>query len=461
MIPCNSSFRDISGQVFIAENKIVRSIHKVYAEHWTKAIDSGFFDKVTKKGLLLEFSETQALENSWKSITSPLLPVISYPYEWCFEQYKDAALLTLDMLDTSLEYGLILKDATAYNIQFIGSKPIFIDHLSFEIYKDGSPWQAYLQFCRHFLAPLALMSKRSIYCGRMLFAWVDGLPLDLVATLLPFFTRFYPSLGIHIHMHAKMQQKYSDARTATRKVQNINLSIEKIKKLSLSLRMAIETLTLPKALQTEWGEYYTDTNYSENAAFDKKTYLEKIAVQYSRHGLAIDMGANEGVYSRFLTKYYSHVLAADIDYLAIEKMYKSLKVENNIKVNPLVLDLNNPSPGIGFGNDERSPFAARFQGVYVSALALIHHLVFTAGIPLYKIANYFAQLVEKEGVFVLEFVPTEDSQVQRLLAARSLENILPYSLDLCLDAFQKDFTLLERHDVTESLRTLLVFQKKR
>ncbi len=199
---CAGSFRDTSGQVYFIDGKIIRTIETIYSKHFEHGVQSGFFKQAIDKGLLLEFTEIDPINNAWKSITAPLLPFISYHYEWSFGQLKDAALLTLDMLDLALEHDMVLKDATAYNIQFIGSKPIFIDHLSFEIRDPAAPWVAYLQFCRHFLAPLALMAKRSVICSRMLFSWIEGLPLDLTASLLPFLTRFSPSLGIHIHMHA-------------------------------------------------------------------------------------------------------------------------------------------------------------------------------------------------------------------------------------------------------------------
>ncbi len=257
-----------------------------------------------------------------------------------------------------------------------------------------------------------------------------------------------------------MQQKYSDARSAAKKVQNINLSKQSLQKLSQSLRLAIEGLQLPSALNTEWGDYYTDTNYTEVAAKAKHSFLENIAKQYaSRDSMALDMGANEGVYSRFLAKHFGHVLAADIDYLAIEKMYASLKQENNSLVTPLVVDLGNPPPGIGFAHAERLPFAKRCQVKYLSALALIHHLVFTAGIPFFMVADYFASLLKKDGICILEFVPMDDSQVQRLLAARKDSINFDYDIKTCQDAFANQFKLIEEHPIPESLRTILVFQK--
>lgn len=456
---CPGSFRDSSGAVYSGDNCVFRTINQCYAEQWEKIKRTGFFESAIEKKLILPFQEAENVNsNFYKVLQSPLLPFVSYPYEWSFGQYKDAALHTLDVLDECLKFDLVLKDATAYNIQFLDGKPIFIDLLSFEVRDKNKPWEAYLQFCKHFLAPLALMAKRSVVCGRMMETWIEGLPLDLVSSLLPWKTKFSVSLGIHIHMHAKMQAKYGDARQAKEKVKAVSLKEDALIKLSQSLRYAVKSLELPQTLQTEWGDYYNDTNYTENGAKDKREYLEKIASENPQNELAVDLGANQGVYSRFLAKYYKNVLALDIDYLAVEKFYRVMKSEDHTNILPLVFDLGNPSPNIGWANKERMTFIERCKASYVSALALVHHLCFTAGIPLFKIAEYFSTIMKKDGILAFEFVPLDDSQVQRLLAVR--ENPFPeYNLSSCITEFCKYFTLIEQHQVTDSKRTILVFKR--
>ncbi len=458
-IRCAGSFRDPSGTVYLGENCVYRTINQCYAEQWEQVKKTGFFESALAKKLIIPFEETDnAAAEQYKILQSPLLPFVSYPYEWSFGQYKDAALHTLDVLDEALAFGLVLKDATAYNIQFFNGKPIFIDLLSFEIRDIHKPWEAYLQFCKHFLAPLALMAKRSVSCGRMMETWIEGLPLDLVSSILPWRTKFSVSLGIHLHMHAKMQAKYGDARKAKSKVQSVSLKDDALLKLSQSLRYAINSLEMPHDLQTEWGDYYNDTNYTERGAQDKREYLEKIASENAEKELAVDLGANQGVYSRFLSEYYNNVLAVDIDYLAVEKFYRALKKEAYSNILPLVFDLGNPSPNIGWANKERMTFAERCKASYVSALALVHHLVFTAGIPLFSIAEYFSTIVKKNGILAFEFVPLEDSQVQRLLAVR--ENPFPdYDLSTCKNAFSEYFEVVEEHQVTDSKRTIVIFRK--
>lgn len=343
---------------------------------------------------------------------------------------------------------------------FFVVRPLFVDTLSFEIKEEGKPWQAYLQFCQHFLAPLALQAKNNIVLSKMLCLWIDGVPLDIASNLLPIITKFSPSLAMHIHLHAKFQKKYLDVKDVGEKVNNIKLPENALLNLSKSLRNAINGLALSTKISTQWGDYYSDTNYSKKAYDDKLHCLENFAVKYADvNKVAIDVGANEGLYSYHLSKYFKHVLAVDMDYLAVEKLYQRLKNENNKNITPLVFDLCNPSPAIGFANKERLCLPDRVKPIYLSALALVHHLVFGGGIPLDKIADCFFDLLDDGGVCVLEFVPIDDSQVVRLLKARDIAKLPQYSLDVCLDAFDGKFALLEKHDIDDSKRTILVFKK--
>ena len=152
------SFRDPSGRVFDAGDTVLRTIQPCYREHWEQATESGLLSQLVEKGFLLEFKEVPPVEGAWKCVQAEKLPFISYPYEWSFPQLRDAALLTLEIQRCALNCGMTLKDASAYNVQFRGSRPVFIDLLSFEKRPDLAPWQAYRQFCMHFLAPLALQS---------------------------------------------------------------------------------------------------------------------------------------------------------------------------------------------------------------------------------------------------------------------------------------------------------------
>jgi len=267
-----SSFRDPCGYLLRHEGVLYREILSRYAADYQALIDSRLYDALIDSKMLVPHSETDPPfdvdPDHFKTIKPFEIDFISYPYEWCFSQLMDAALLTLKIMMTSLDHGMILKDASAYNVQFHEGKPIFIDTLSFTRYEEGTIWQGYRQFCQHFLAPLALISKCDIRLSSLLSNNIDGIPLDLVSTLLPLKTWFNFSLFLHIHMHARSQRKYAD-RTYSPDIKSGKVSKKSLIGLLDSLKTSIKKLNW-KPGSTEWGNYYMDTNYSELALSEKK-----------------------------------------------------------------------------------------------------------------------------------------------------------------------------------------------
>lgn len=449
-----SSFRDPSGQVFTEGNKIVRTIQSCYAAQWESV--EPFLQKLVKQGHIPAYMPHAPLPGSWKSVEVKKIPFISYPYEWCYSQLKDAALLTLELYAEGLEEGLILKDASAYNIQFIGYHPVFIDLLSWERWIENTPWQGYGQFCRHFLAPLALIAHGDLRHGLLSRLWLDGIPLDLACKMLPWRTRFSLSLMFHLYLHARMQIQHGDGRKSEKIVRNTHITMQGLKDIAFSLHKAINLLILHEK-KSEWSEYYTDTNYTDAAQQLKLSLVDRIGREHPGK-LAVDLGANTGRYSSLLASSFETVIAADIDALAVEKHYHSLKNDKRYRnILPLVLDLGNPSPCIGWANEERESFTARCHADLVIALALVHHLVMTAGIPMQKIAEYMASLLVPGGRILFEFVPREDNQVQRLLAARD-DIFEDYTIDTFKKSFQNFFVEEESQSLPESSRSLYIFR---
>lgn len=207
-----SSFRDPSGFLFFENGTLFRSVNRLYQQNYDHLIQSRLYDKLVENDLLIPHREVQhpaeKRDDEYKIIQPEIVPFISYPYEWCFSQLKDAALALIKIQKQALDCNMVLKDASAYNIQFCKGKPLLIDTLSFEIYKENQPWVAYRQFCQHFLAPLSLMASRDIRLGQLIRIYIDGIPLDLVSGLLPISTWFKPALLTHIHLHAKAQKRY-------------------------------------------------------------------------------------------------------------------------------------------------------------------------------------------------------------------------------------------------------------
>ncbi len=454
-----SSFRDIGGFVYKENGIVFRKIFKHSIDDYYQLMNSGLYSFLTEKTALVKHAEISNNMDKEKKFPVSLIEIkpeqikcITYPYEWCFNQLKDASLLTLQICIDAISYGMILKDATAYNIQFIDSRPILIDTCSLTKYNEGEPWVAYQQFCRHFLAPLLLMSKVDIRCGLLSKIHIDGVPLDFASKILPKSSWLSPSVLAHIHLHAKSQSRYADAdATSLRK-----RTVSKIGLLGIlrSLQSLIKK-TNWKESNTEWGDYYNFTNYSKDSANHKSLIVAAMIDQIKPLDV-LDIGSNDGRYSRIAAKSGAFVLSADIDPIAVEKNY--LKVKNNKEFNiiPVIQDMTNPSSGIGWSHTERDSLQSRGPFDSVMALALIHHLAISNNVPFDMIAKYFSKLGKN---LIIEFVPKTDSQVKKLLSSR--EDIFnDYSEDFFEEEFSKFFTILQKTYVSKSNRIIFLMQKK-
>jgi hypothetical protein len=346
---------------------------------------------------------------------------------------------------------MALKDASAFNIQFVKNKPVLIDTLSLECYNEGEPWIAYKQFCQHFLAPLALMSYKDIRISKLSSVFIDGIPLDMASTLLPYKTKFNFSIASHIHWHAKTQLKHADGKVDTKK----KAKISKTGMLGIisNLQSIVKKLQW-KMNDTEWGDYYNNTNYSDDAFEAKKALVTSFIEETNAHTLW-DLGANDGTFSGLAADLGIDTLAFDIDPVAVEKNYLRLK-KTDSKMTPLLIDLTNPSGGLGWANKERDTLQDRGKTDCVMALALIHHLSISNNVPLDMLAEYFASL---GNYLIIEFVPKGDSKVDILLTTR--EDIFPnYTLEGFEASFSNFFTLVKKEPVAGSKRTLYLYKTK-
>lgn len=454
-----SSFRDPSGFVFTQNGSFFRQINKDYKDDYSLLMSSGLYEALVSKGYLIAHQEV--LNNSkdkeaWKVIRPTTIPFISYPYEWSFGMLKDAALLTLKIAKIALTHGMILKDATAYNIQFFKGKPILIDTLSFEKYEEGKPWQAYKQFVEHFLSPLALMSMVDVRLGKLSALFIDGVPLDLTSRLLPLKSRLDMSLLIHIHAHASTQKKYNDKKVGS------DVSSKSFGKIAFrGLIDNLESWTTKvewKPKGTQWVDYYevNKNNYEAQSLLHKGNLVEKF-IKKINPTIVLDIGANAGFFSEIAAKYAELVIAADIDYGAIEKTYRDLvKRRNKQNILPLFCDLINPTPAIGWDNAERPSFLQRGRVDAVLALALIHHLAISHNVPFEEVASTFSK---KGKNLIIEFVDKKDSQVQILLQSR--KDIFPHYTKADFEkSFSVFFKIKEQVSIRDSKRTLYYMEAK-
>ncbi|MBU1318722.1 MAG: SAM-dependent methyltransferase [candidate division Zixibacteria bacterium] len=449
-----SSFRDPSGFVFLDGGTIYRQINKCYREHYEYLMGSGLYDALTEAGLLLNHEEVDKLagrsELEYKVIRPEQIDFLTYPYEWCFSQLRDAAPTTLAIQNIAFRFGMTLKDASAYNVQFHQGKPIFIDTLSFEIYEEGHTWNAYRQFCQHFLAPLALMSCRDIRLSQLLRNNIDGIPLDLASSLLPIRSRLRFSLLSHIYLHSISQRRYADKRVGTGR----RISQQAFLGLIDSLESAVRGLSYEPA-GTVWSDYYSDTNYSDDTLRQKESAVADFLDAVLPRSVW-DIGSNTGRFSRLASSKGIQTLSIDSDPAAVEKNYLECLRIGDTKCLPLLADLTNPSPGIGWRNEERIALINRGTPDCVMALALVHHLVISNNVPPGLIAEFFAGICHS---LIIEFVPKADSQVVRLL--RSRQDIFEdYSESGFADAFRQYFTISRKAPLSGSERVLFLMESK-
>ena len=446
-IPHPGSFRDRDGFVFSRSGKVLRQVNAQYSATYDRAVAAGLYNRLWSQGLLIkhqELSETTP-PGAHKILLPEQLSALLYPYEWCFGQLKDAALVTLRIQREAMKLGFSLKDASAYNIQFLNGRPTLIDTLSFEPYTEGAPWAAYRQFCQHFLAPLVLMARVDPRLSLLLRNHIDGIPLDLAARILPACSRFNLGLLVHLHLHARAQRRYvnRDIKVTTAKV-----SRQGLEGILNHLQKTVENVRWAPG-GTEWGEYYTITNYSDTAREDKRSVVDRwIGGLRPQH--VWDMGANDGTYSRLASERGIPTIAWDIDPSAVELAYRWVKRQQTCCLLPALVDLTNPSPSIGWSLEERGSIFDRPKPDLLLALALIHHLAIGNNVPLERCAAFFAKLAPN---LIIEWVPKSDSKVRELLQNRS-DIFEDYSTERFEAAFGRHFEINERCALRASERIL-------
>ncbi len=450
-------FRDPSGFVFEKDGKLYRQVNNQYKENYDLLISSGLYNKLVENQLLIPHKEENLsflqTDRAYKILLPERIPFISYPYEWCFSQLKDAALTTLKIQKIALEYNMSLKDASAYNIQFFEGKPLLIDTLSFEKYTEGKPWVAYKQFCQHFLAPLALSSRKDIRLNLMSRLFIDGIPLDLASKLLPAATKINLGLLFHIHLHAYAQKKYADKKI-NKKALKGGMNKKALLGVLASLESAINNLKW-KPEGTEWADYYPSNNNYISESLKNKSNLISGFIDILKPKNVWDFGGNTGLFSRVASDKNIETISFDIDPSAVEINYQTVKKNKEENILPLIIDLTNPSPKLGWDNNERESFFKRGSAETGLALALIHHLAISNNVPLPELARFFAAYCDS---LIIEFIPKEDSQVKKLLATR--EDIFPnYTPQGFVEAFQKYFKVVKTAPIENSQRTLYLMEK--
>lgn len=452
-----ASFRDPSGFVFKQNGIYYRQINHIYKKDYEKLMNSGLYEALVSEGLLNPHEEVKVKGdgNEWKVIKGRQIPFISYYYEWAFGMLKDAALATLQIQKIALDHGMSLKDASAFNIQFVEGKPVLIDTLSFETYNEGKPWIAYEQFVQNFLIPLYIMAKVDVKLGRLTSIFINGVPLDIAAKMLPFKSRFDLSLAFHVFAHASAQKKYADKKL-TAETKSRSFTQNALRGLIDNLEGSVKKVKW-EPVGTQWADYYEeDKNNYKNESFKHKLELVETYLKQIKPKTVWDIGANTGIFSKVAASLGADTIAFDIDYGAIERNYQEIvKKEGNGKILPLFFDMATPTPAVGWENLERQSVFERGPADCVLALAVIHHLNITFKAPFEYQAQAFAKLGEH---LIVEFVDRTDSQVQLLVTNRDdiLENFTKENFE---KAFKQYFSIVSETKIKGSLRTLYLMKR--
>lgn len=415
---------------------------------------AGILDRLQAAGQLIAHTpasiELAADSSRAHAVIRPAeVPMVSYPYEWSFGMLRDAALLTLDVQAELAADGFNLRDASAFNVLFDRGRPILIDTLSVAPAEPGAPWRAYRQFCEHFLAPLALMAHRDIRLGQLLRAYLEGVPLDLAAELLPARTRFSAGLGPHLHLHARAQRRHERrAEAAAAQARRATVGRLGAEALIDSLRRTVVGLDWqPEG--TEWADYERGDPTDEAAL--AKDAVVRAMLQAAGGTVVWDLGANAGRHSRIAAELGRRVVAWDVDPAAVERHYRALVSRGETRILALLVDLANPTPAVGWGLEERRSLLDRCDADVVLGLALIHHLAIGRNVPLPRVAELFATLAPNA---IVEWVGRDDPMVGRLLATR--EDVFDtYTLEGFRSAFGEWFALVDERQIPGTARRIV------
>ncbi len=463
-VPEPGSFRDRNGRVVYSGDAVYRVLGASAFRNWRVLSASEIFRRFVDMGKLVATEEIDPgpeLDSFGVAgeiagvLRHQRIPFISYPYEWSFGMLKDAALLHLELLSAALDDDLILKDASAFNVQWFGPRPTFIDIPSFEILEAGEPWVGYRQFCQMFLYPLFLQAYKDAPFRPWLRGSIDGIAPGDMNALMSARDRLRPGVFTHVYLQAKLQSRHSASQENVKgQLKTAGFSKDLIRANVRRLERMIHKLQWTPG-GSEWSDYAQSHNYSDEDFDLKRTFVRDAVAARTRH-IVWDLGANTGTFSRIAAKAGAYVVATDADHLAVERLYRALKEEGETQILPLVMNLADPSPNLGWRGLERKDLTTRGRPDLVMALALIHHMVISANIPMRDFVDWLADLGTD---LIIEFVSKDDPMVHALLKNKE-DNYFDYEIDYFENCLAQGFEIARRESLGSQTRTLYYAQNK-
>ncbi len=457
-----ASFRDPEGYVFTREGHVYRAIAPELAARLRRAEELGILAKLIAREWVVDsrFVREPQLQGilerenpGWHHfVEHDPLPLITYPYEWSVSMLADAAVLTLDLQMEIVQAGFSLKDATPFNVQFVGTRPVFIDLGSLDVPSRFDVWYALGQFQRLFLYPLLLARYTNWDLRSYFLSSLNGRDPLFMVRAMGRLGRWRPALLLDVTL-PWLLTRYSESKIHTSSAPGSSISINREPMLwNLRKIPRLAGGSHPKGI---WTDYTRTCSYTDRAEQAKREFVRSILL-HEKPNWVLDLGCNTGLYSELAAGIGSRVIAADQDHDAIEMLYRRLR-NTRSAIWPVVLDITNPSPGIGLNNKERQPFLERARADYVLALALIHHLIVTGNLSLERIEGLLFDLSSR-GI-ILEFVPPSDPMFRKLTQFRS-DSFEHITLSAFRRTFSQRFSIVREFPVPDSERMLFWLRRK-
>ena len=457
------SFRDPAGRVYLVAaedggSRVVRGLDRMAAAAMRRLLAEPFFRRAMDSGrvartALLDAADPAArsvAEDGWAAaVEHEAVEFVSYPYEWSFSMLKDAALLQLSLVDEAARSGWLPKDATPFNVQWRGARPVFIDAPSFEPWRDGEYWRGYRQFCAMFLAPLLLTAHLGAPFQPLLRSALEGLPPEEAARY--FYGRRVFARGVLPHV---LFPAWAERR-ARRRRRPPSRPRRQPKVLLFSLVDGLTRLVRGlswRAPDSDWARYAERHSYGAEMT-EKARFVDR-HVSARRPRLIWDLGANTGVFSRISARSARTVVAVDSDLGAVERLYARARSGDGRNVLPLAMDIANPSPAQGWAGRERAAFDARGHPDMVLCLALVHHLRVSANVPLDRFLDWLRGL---NATVVLEYVGRRDDMFAKLVERRT-EDYADYDAGNFEREVRRRFRVRDRLALKGGARELLLLE---
>jgi SAM-dependent methyltransferase len=462
------SLRDPGSAVFTSGGHVRRGLSHQAASDWERLTATSFFGRLCESGQVVATAVHEGdappspRGEPWALVLEhERVPVVTYPYEWPFAMLREAALNQLDVLLAALEEGMSLKDGTAYNVQFFGSRPCFVDVGSFE--PASGPWPGYRQFCQTMLFPLLIQAHVGVPYQPLLRGRIDGPTPTDVAGMFSGTRRFRKGVLRNVALHSLLERKVTAPSEKVKgELRSSGFSTDLAKATARNLRKLVAGLEVGKrgsAVDHDpsiWSGYRSTCSYSDDDAETKRDFV-RAALSEGATGQVLDLGANDGAYSVLAAEHADYVVAVDGDEKVVDLLFRRLRTEKRENVLPLVMNLADPSGGTGWRNRERASFADRVQPDVTLALALVHHLVIGANVPLSEVVDWLGSF---GGRLVVEFVHVDDPMVERLLASKPAGLFDDYQRDAFERLLGERFLVHRQQTLPRGTRTMYLAEPK-